>query len=356
MAKGIPRILVNGVGVIGKRVLDAVAKQDDMKLVGAADVVADWRVKIVARKGYPIYSSTADAVERMERAGLKVEGTLEELLKNGEVDVVVDCAPAGFGAKNKEALYDKYGVKAIFQGGEKHELAGLSFVCQCNYDEALEAAERGHRYCRVVSCNTTAACRILNAFVKNFKVERVRLFLVRRATDPVKSDTKGIMNTVVPDSHIPSHHAPDIKTVMHDRIKDIYSVAVKASHTQFHFHTYDVFLGEDVAKEDVVEALRREPRLSLVRAADGVVGLGSIIEIARDYGLPRGDIYTIPIWEDLLAVIEGREVLLMAATPNENNVVVENIDAIRAITLLERDWRKSLEKTDRSLGVPKELY
>lgn len=38
--KGI-RVAVNGYGVIGKRVADAVAKQDDMQLVGVADVVSD---------------------------------------------------------------------------------------------------------------------------------------------------------------------------------------------------------------------------------------------------------------------------------------------------------------------------
>lgn len=36
------RVAVNGYGVIGKRIADAVALQDDMELVGVADVVTDW--------------------------------------------------------------------------------------------------------------------------------------------------------------------------------------------------------------------------------------------------------------------------------------------------------------------------
>lgn len=47
---------------------------------------------------------------------------------------------------------------AIFQGGEKHEIAGLSFVAQVNYAEALDK-----QHARVVSCNTTALCRVLHA-------------------------------------------------------------------------------------------------------------------------------------------------------------------------------------------------
>ena len=37
------RVAVNGYGVIGKRVADAVTKQKDMQLAGVVDVVADWR-------------------------------------------------------------------------------------------------------------------------------------------------------------------------------------------------------------------------------------------------------------------------------------------------------------------------
>jgi len=351
------RVLVNGYGVIGKRVADAVSLQDDMALVGVADVVADWRVRMAKVKGYDVYSSVSDreTIERMEEAGIEVSGTLEELLRSGGVDVVVDCAPGGLGAKNKEALYDKYGVKVVFEGGEKHETAGLSFVCQCNYDEALKMGEVGHNYVRVVSCNTTAACRVLHALYGRFGVEKARMFLVRRATDPVKTDKSGIMNTVVP-APMPSHHAPDVKTVIHDAIPDLYSVAVKGSHTMFHFHFYDVILRESVSREDVVEALREEPRVSLVRAKDGVFGLGSLIELSRDLGLPRGDLYTIPVWEDMLTVIGEREVMLALACPNENDVIPENVDAIRAITGIEKDWRRSLEKTDSTLKVPKVLY
>lgn len=41
------RVAVNGYGVIGKRVAAAVALQDDMTLVGVADLSADWRSKSV---------------------------------------------------------------------------------------------------------------------------------------------------------------------------------------------------------------------------------------------------------------------------------------------------------------------
>lgn len=45
MSNGKVRVAVNGYGVIGKRIADAVMAQEDMELVGIADVVSDWRVK-----------------------------------------------------------------------------------------------------------------------------------------------------------------------------------------------------------------------------------------------------------------------------------------------------------------------
>ena len=90
----------------------------------------------------------------MEAAGIPVAGSLDDLLR--QVDVVVDCSPKRIGAQNK-ARYQAAGVKAIWQGGEPHELAGYSFVAQANYAGAV-----GRDFARIVSCNTTALIRVLH--------------------------------------------------------------------------------------------------------------------------------------------------------------------------------------------------
>ena len=61
----------------------------------------------------------------------------------------------GRGAANKEA-YVKAGVKYIFQGGEKHAMAEMSYTSSANHAENLNAAGT-----RVVSCNTTGLSRTL---------------------------------------------------------------------------------------------------------------------------------------------------------------------------------------------------
>jgi len=347
MPKPIARVVVNGYGVIGKRVADAVTKQPDMKLVGISDVVADWRVKLAFLKGYTVYASLSEKVSEMRSGGVDVAGALEDLLRSGEVDVVVDCTPAKVGAKNKQ-LYGRYGVKAVFQGGEKHEVAGTSFVAQRNYSEAL-----GKQFVRVVSCNTTAICRVVGALHEKIGVRKARVAIVRRAVDVWESSRTGIMNTVVPELQVPSHHGPDARTVIKDL--NIVTMAAKGSHNLYHLHMAMVELGESATREDVIRVLEEEPRVIFVRGSDGIDGLNSIFELARDLGRPRGDLYEVPVWYESVSS-EGSEVYLMWATPNESNVVPENVDAIRAMLEIETEARASISKTDYYLQVIKKLF
>src|SRR5207244_11228489 len=99
MPKAAVRVGVNGFGVIGKRVADAVSKQNDMKLIGVSDVAGDYRVKLGQMKGYQIYASAPEKLPDMKKAGVEVAGMLEELLR--KIDVSVDCTPAGLGAVKK---------------------------------------------------------------------------------------------------------------------------------------------------------------------------------------------------------------------------------------------------------------
>ena len=226
------RVAVNGYGVIGKRIADAVAAQEDMELVGVADVVSDWRIKVAVEKGYPVFAATPTAADSMSAAGIPLAGNLVELLDR--IDVVADATPKKVASANL-ARYHAAGVKSIFQGGEKHSLTGHSFVAQANYETAL-----GRDTTRVVSCNTTSIVRTLGALQKAGLLKRARGVLVRRATDPWESDHTGVMNTVVPEQTIPSHQGPDAQTVIPDL--DVVTIAVVAAHTNSHLHAWSVEL------------------------------------------------------------------------------------------------------------------
>lgn len=52
------RVAVNGHGVIGKRVAEAVARQTDMVLTGVAEVAADWRIRVATQHGFRVFGAT----------------------------------------------------------------------------------------------------------------------------------------------------------------------------------------------------------------------------------------------------------------------------------------------------------
>lgn len=338
------RVAVNGYGVIGKRVADAVVLQDDMELVGVADVVSDYRIRVAAKWDYPIYASLPGRRAEMEAAGIPVAGTLEDLL--GQVDVVVDCTPKGIGAKNKP-VYGAAGVKAIWQGGEKHELTGYSFVAQANYDGAL-----GRDFARVVSCNTTALCRISHALRRRGWIKRVRAVLLRRGTDPWESHRDGMINTAIPETRVPSHQGPDAQTVIPGL--DVTTMAGAAPYDLSHLHFAMVETSRPVALDELREALWEEPRIAFIRADDELVALNSVVELIRDLNRPRADMWEVAVWEDALAADE-REVYLTFQVHNEAIVIPENIDCIRALTGAEREGAESIRKTDASLRISNEF-
>lgn len=336
------RVAVNGYGVIGKRVADAVARQDDMELVGISDVVTDYRIRVAAERGYPIYASLPDKVAEMKAANLPIAGTLSDLL--GKIDVVVDATPKGIGAKNKPA-YDKAGVKSVFQGGEKHELSGLSFCAQVNYGKALNKDSA-----RVVSCNTTALCRVLNALHKRGWVKRARAVLLRRGTDPWESHKDGMINTVIPETKVPSHQGPDAQTVMEGL--DIVTLAGAGPYNLSHIHFAIVETTKPVSTGELRQALVEEPRVTFVRAGDGLVALNSVIELMRDLERPRHDMWEVAVWEDVLAS-DNTDAYITFQVDNESIAIPENIDCIRALTGIERDPMRSIRKTNASLGITK---
>ena len=145
------RDAVNGYGVIGKRVADAMARQPDMEIVGIADVAADWRIAVAEQRGFAIFAASDTADDVMRAAGLPVSGGLRDML--AKADVVVDATPKAVATANI-AAYRSAGLKFIVQGGEKHAATGHSFVAEASYLTALNRQST-----RVVSCKLRSCAR-----------------------------------------------------------------------------------------------------------------------------------------------------------------------------------------------------
>lgn len=333
------RVAINGYGTIGKRVADAVALQDDMEVVGVTKNRPTFEARRAVEFGFPLYGATEKGVQALAGAGLKVAGGVEDLL--GKADVVVDCAPGKVGADNLSA-YRKAGVKAIFQGGESHESIGWSFNSSANFKETA-----GKQFVRVVSCNTTGLIRTLLPLQRAGAVESIYAVMVRRATDPNDSK-KGPINSIEPVLKIPSHHGPDVASVLTGL--PIHTMAVKVPTTIMHLHAVIVRLKGAMSTEDVASMWRAQPRVLLVNAAEGLPSTAQLMEWARDQGRPRGDLWETVLWADGMKV-EGQTLYYYQAIHQESDVVPENVDAIRAMTGTALDAAASIEKTDRAMGL-----
>jgi glyceraldehyde-3-phosphate dehydrogenase (NAD(P)) len=334
------RVAVNGYGVIGKRIADAITLQDDMTLAGVCDVGTDWRVRVAAPKGVRLFGAASEHAEAMRKAGIETSGTLDDLLSAS--DIVVDCTPKRVAAGNVEH-YRRRSLKFILQGGEKHETTGHSFVAEASYPSAL-----GRESTRVVSCNTTSIVRTLTALKRAGLLKKARGTLLRRATDPWESHEGGIMNTLVPEPEIPSHQGPDAQCV--DPDLDVVTMAVKVPETLAHLHYWAVQLTRAASKEEVLDAFRTSSRIALIRTRDGLTAINTVKELMADIGRPHDDLYEVGLWADMLKV-EGEELFYAYMVDNQAIVVPETVDAIRALTGRLRDASESIARTNAALGI-----
>ncbi len=334
------KVAINGYGTIGKRVADAVACQDDMELVGIVKTKPSFEARVAQEKGYELYTVTDENIEQFRKSNIEVSGTLDELLD--KADIVIDATPGDFGEEYKK-LYKKHNIKAIWQGGEEHELTGFSFNSEANYHEAT-----GRELARVVSCNTTGLVRVLYALDTAYGVRKARVTLMRRAADPNDIKT-GPINALIPDPiKLPSHHGLDVNSILPDI--DITTMAVNTPTTLMHLHALNIELKNTCSEDEIIELFKTRPRIRLVNGKDRIKSTAEAMELARDMGRPRGDMWENVVWKDSISINKG-ELYFFQAIHQESDVVPENVDAIRALLELEKDGGISIRKTNKSLGL-----
>ena len=335
------KVAVNGYGTIGKRVADAVAAQPDMEIIGVSKTKPGAEAFVALERGYPLYIADISKKEAFEKAGIPVAGSVEEMIQ--KADIVVDATPGGVGVSNKE-LYAKYQKTAIWQGGEDHEVAGFSFNSSCNYAEAL-----GRDTARVVSCNTTGLCRIINLIDTAFGVKKVRATMVRRGGDPGDIKRGPIDAIALNPVTIPSHHGPDVQSIL-PHIKIVTSAMIVPT-TLMHMHFLNMELEKEATKEEVIELIKSHSRLGLITKATGITSTAQLKELTTDMLRPRGDLWENGIFQDSVSVQDGTDLYLFQAIHQEADVVVETVDCIRAMIGEVKTAAESIAITNKAVGL-----
>lgn len=329
-------VAINGYGTIGRRVAYGVSMQDDMYVTGIVKNSPDYVTKLASRD-FNIYTPDSEKKKEFEASGIKVKGTLEDLLS--ESDIVVDGTPEGNGEKNLK-LYKQHNIKAILEGGEKNSVVESSFNSYSNYSNSLNKS-----YVRVVSCNTTALARSLSPLKEKYGINSVNATIMRRATDPNDSK-KGPINAIEPSMTYPSHHAEDLKTVM-DGI-NIETTAVKVPTTLMHVHVINLELNSEPVMDEVIAELSKKRRLILINSGEQINSTAQVMDYARELSRNRSDLYEIAVWKASINIYKNK-VHYIQAVHQESDVIPENIDAIRSMFGVEQ--KLSQDKTDASLGI-----
>ncbi len=337
---GKPRVAVVGYGTIGTRLADGAARQGDMEFVGIADVAPTLALRALREIGMPYKFYLVDMARKadMDRVGIPVAGTLDDLLE--QVDVVLDSTPGGIGAKMKEQ-YKRHNVKAIFQGGEKNDVADVFFHGYANYEKGI-----GKDFLKLTSCNTTGLIRAVDAIDRLVGVEKVAITIIRRVADPGDLH-RGLVDVLQVDA-VPSHQAKDLMLVMPH--VDATGLLVHTPVTHGHIINIVAKPKKAVTKEAALEVFRAHPRMRVVRIADGFNSNTAFFKYARELGNKRADMYEIGVWEDCVAM-SGSDLMFAINIPQEAVTIPETIDGVRACLSMQTDRLEAVGLTNKYLDL-----
>ncbi|NLC32009.1 MAG: type II glyceraldehyde-3-phosphate dehydrogenase [Clostridiales bacterium] len=341
------RVGVAGYGVIGQRLADGVVLQDDMELVGIADIAPTLSVRALAEMDmlgvnstpYHLYLVDGADKSKFDELNIPVAGSFEDLVKN--VDIMLDSAPGGVGVKNKE-VYEKHGCKAIFQGGEQNSVADVFFHGYANYEHGV-----GADYLKLTSCNTTGLIRAVAALDHQFGLSRVAITIIRRVADPGDYH-RGLTNALQMDK-APSHQAVDLMTIM----PHVEATGILVHTPVTHGHIITVIASPKegkITREQALECFEQHPRIRVVSIDEGFKGNASFFKYARDLGNRRGDMYEIGLWSD--SVVEtGNDIMFAINIPQEAVTIPETIDAVRAAMSMQTTGAEGTAKTNEYLKI-----
>lgn len=344
------RVGIAGYGTIGQRLADGVALQGDMELVGIADLAPTLSIRALAENDmmgvngvrYNLYLVEGADPSQFEALHIPVAGSFEELIR--QVDIMLDSAPGGVGAKNK-VLYEKLGVKAIFQGGEKNSVADVFFHGYANYEQGV-----GKDYLKLTSCNTTGLIRAVDALDRAYGVEKVAITIVRRVADPGDYH-RGLTNALQMEK-APTHQAVDLMTIM----PHVNATGILVHTPVTHGHIITVLAtpraGKKITKEMALDVFRQHPRIRVVSIDEGFKGNASLFKYARDLGNRRGDMYEIGLWEDSI-VESGSDIMFAINIPQESVTIPETIDGIRAAMGMQTTREEGTAATNQYLHIGK---
>ncbi len=385
-------VLINGFGTIGSQVGLAARKAGFH--VMAAQRSPNERAEYANLLGIPLFlSDPSKAAEFDEKeikygmitekkwdGGVEVERfkprTLEMLLLAGEVDVIVDATDGKTKYKdpatgkettmkvaefNKMTLYNKYPrVKIMYEGAEDPSIATGRFeaVTWLQAGKDLDIKEKDQSlFCP--SCNTTMQLNLVGSLLGGMSRDsafkgstmEIHITTTRRTGDP------GGGKSALPPDGIPVeiryHHGEDVWDVLSDSLRDnihmnedgtmAFTTDASVGHqTKFHIGNAKFELhhpkGKKLTAKWVREQLEKTGRIAVVDFPKGKFDTSKVLDLIQNR------IRQVHPFVGIAQVIDlgGGKIQVIFLTPQESNVIPNNVSAIQALTGVEKNTNRSI--------------
>ncbi|MDP3042520.1 MAG: phosphoglycerate kinase [Candidatus Omnitrophota bacterium] len=354
--------LIFGFGTIGSEV-GKKSREMGFNIV-AVNRSPNEKAGLAQSLGVPLYLLNSDDKKAFEKAKIGAEGILEDLLKNGEVDLITDATDGEtedletkeeitVAAYNKKYIYSKYPkIKVMYEGAEDPKIADRFFdsgtlnVLKIPYSKAME----GVNSLFFPSCNTTGQGFILDRLAFNSKDLVVRVTTGRRANDPGQKGKLSPDGTAVETGY---HHAEDylegrqgyseIINAFRKGAKNKPSLTTDASNTHLtKFHLTEMWIsgfdkntGKRLTAESVKKFLSEEPRIALVDFKKDKFDATLLIDILFN---KLSVIHPFTPIVQVLDLPDSGDVKITKVVPQESIVIPNNMNGIHALTgLYERE-------------------
>lgn len=292
-----------GYNRIGKRVVDAIARQPDLRLVGVIETDPK-RIGVLQALKIPLDN------------GALLTGVME-------CQVVVHC----------DGTHLTPSVPCVY-GPDMPVSLPLFGVAQPQLVQ----------HCRVPCADALAFSRLLSSLPP---VERLFSSCARRcgaATDHrfARVDALEPMFEELDDDK-------DIRALLGSPV----SVSIRRTrlpYTQSHLHHVKLDLKSSLSREDALTALNSAPRCRVAQGAARFINTGQLQEFDRDLGRPRGDRPEVFVWEESVATIDRCLFLTIDVSPDATPVP-DIIDAVRQLAFPEVSLAKAKQLTNFYLGI-----
>jgi glyceraldehyde-3-phosphate dehydrogenase (NAD(P)) len=305
------RVSVIGYDLIGKRIADAVLRQEDMVVHGVFED-DPCRREIVARNGFALLLGS--------REHLDVGGDIAVLCRD-------DCNVSGV---------------PVVHGAHMRSTEGVLVSPLTSPDQLYQQA-----CLRIALPDTIALGRIVQVITPLARIERLFGHTIVRAGHATESSDGSV------DALEPLPEDPAMKRQVAEAFGSLVPRCqirqVRAPYTHSHLHIVKLDLDRQIGRQQVLAVLRGTPRVLLGAAADGFATTADIQEYFRNSTRSRGDHPETFVWEESI-ITQGRQLMLMMNVCQESTSVLETIDAIR-LQQTSADGSEARRQTDEALDV-----